>query len=178
MIPQGLLKTKAFVGQISKLCILTALNSRGTGYRVKGCRKSITGFFWDTIWTGVFLGTLITLFVSLANPENTYFQAFIFFGSRVLLVNIVNWWSISKAKWIITHLKTPTSIGPILGDIAQWSVIKANEFFHMLVSSEDVWLNSLLETWIGKDRAPSTKKPTRKGALIFHRDFWRRLPPG
>ena len=37
----------------------------------------------------------------------------------------------------------------------------------MFVPSENVWLNSLLETWIGKDRAAGANGTTGKIAVIF-----------
>lgn len=96
----------------------------------------VAGFFGQTIAVRrVALGTLVALLVSLAN-----------------FVDIVHWRAVAQPQGIVAHLKAPTAIRPVLGDVGQALVIKANQLFQVFVPSQYIRLDPLLIARVGENR--------------------------
>ena len=92
-----------------------------------------------------------------------------------ILVDGVHWRSISDAKRVVAHLEAPTAVRPVFGDVGNALVVKVDQLLHVLVSSQNVGLDALLKSRVGKDGAAGTESRfCRKLALI--NQVVRRLP--
>lgn len=119
---------------------------------IEGRRKTIAGLLWQTVRIRVFFRTLVTFFMAFAN-----------------FVNVVNGRPIAQPQRIVAHLKAPTAIRPVLGNVGERLIIKADEFLKVFVAAQDIRLDALLKARIGENRAARAKSGLgRESALILY----------